>query len=350
MSHKISRRSLLKKLVIVSGSAGLGIIGMDDKDSALASPMAQSGQNQVYFPVVMKQPAQLPLNPSPPAQTQRLVFIHQSTGRSWLADEHGRLGLALQQNNYFVSDTFYGWGPGYPGGGQIGDHTDIGNWFDWFQGTSSSLYLNALYQELGQQHAYSRLASNPGGENSIILFKSCFPNSAVKVGNLEPPTNGINPLRSQSAGLDVMTVGNIKGIYTDLLSYFATRLDKLFVLITAPPLREAETNPTEAANARAVNNWLVTQWLAGYPHKNVAVFDFYNVLTSNGGGPDINDAGALTGNHHRYRNNVIEHISNQGSNFSMYPAFDSHPTAVGDLKATLEFLPVLNIAYNRWKA
>jgi len=37
-----------------------------------------------------------------------------------------------------------------------------------------------------------------------------------------------------------------------------------------------------------VANWLVNDWLAGYPYNNVAVFDFYNVLTSNGGNTNTN--------------------------------------------------------------
>ena len=32
------------------------------------------------------------------------------------------------------------------------------------------------------------------------------------------------------------TVTNIKGLYRDLLSYFATRQDKLFILLTPPPV------------------------------------------------------------------------------------------------------------------
>jgi hypothetical protein len=37
------------------------------------------------------------------------------------------LGIALRDNNYFVSDTNYGWGPADQdeGYGTIGDHTDI---------------------------------------------------------------------------------------------------------------------------------------------------------------------------------------------------------------------------------
>ena len=96
-----------------------------------------------------------------------------------------------------------------------------------------------------------------------------------------PPPIADNPLRGQDGWSDAHTVANAKGIYIDLLAYFRTRQDKLFVVITAPPLQDG----TWAANARAFNNWLVNDWLVGYPYKNVAVFDYYNVLTSNGGTP-----------------------------------------------------------------
>jgi len=57
----------------------------------------------------------------------------------------------------------------------------------------------------------------------------------------------------------------VKGIYRELLNYFGTRTDKLFVLVTAPPLDSGSTDATQAANARALNDWLVTSWLASYP-------------------------------------------------------------------------------------
>ena len=47
-------------------------------------------------------------NTSPPASPVKLVFIHHSTGQAWLEDGHGGLGVALRDNNYFVSDTNYG--------------------------------------------------------------------------------------------------------------------------------------------------------------------------------------------------------------------------------------------------
>ena len=64
-------------------------------------------------------------NPNPPDETVRLIFIHHSTGENWLNDSNGGLGIALGNNNYFVSDTNYGWGPH-----GIGDITDIPNWLD----------------------------------------------------------------------------------------------------------------------------------------------------------------------------------------------------------------------------
>ncbi len=234
------------------------------------------------------------LNPTSPTIPVRLIFIHHSTGQNWLADGDGGLGIALRNNNYFVSDTNYGWGYN-----SIGDRTDIINWPEWFRGAdSASHYLPDLYAESGQNSGYSRLESNPGGENQIIMFKSCFPNSDLSGNPNDPPAQEWTDLN----------VGSAKYVYNDLLQYFATRQDKLFVVITAPPLRPGSTTLAHAANARAFNDWLVNDWLKDYPHNNVAVFDFYNVLTSNGGNWNTNDLNSDGGNHHRWWNGAIQHV------------------------------------------
>ena len=282
---------------------------------------------------------------TPPAQPVRLIFIHHSTGENWLADGNGGLGLALRDNNYLVSDTNYDWGPD-----TIGNYTDIGNWYSWFRGPSSATYLSALYAETEQHASYSRLATNPGGENEIIMFKSCFPNSALQGGLSDPvPAIGSNPLKGQGAGSEYHTVANAKGIYIDLLQYFTSKQDKLFIVITAPPL----TDPTYADNARAFNNWLVNDWLSGYPYHNVFVFDFYNVLTTNGGTPLVYDLDSSTGNHHRWWNNAVQHKTDGDNDVSPnvleYSSGDDHPSTAGNLKATAEFVPLLNLAYNRWQ-
>jgi len=271
-------------------------------------------------PAAAAPPAQA-LDPSPPGEVVRLVFIHHSTGENWLMDDYGGLGLALAENNYFVSDTNYGWGPD-----AIGDRTDIPNWLEWFRSENTDEFIQALLRE-GEQHAaYSRPLPDPGGENEIVVFKSCFPNSELGGSPDDPATPGTD-----------LTVGNARYVYNEILQYFATRPDRLFVVITAPPV----SNPEYAANARAFNNWLVNDWLDenNYPFANVAVFDFYNILT----GPD---------NHHRFDGQGIEHVYQGGRDTSYYPSSpgDDHPSPEGSRRATEEFLPLLNVFYNRWRS
>ncbi len=301
----------------------------------------------VLFAVALSPRQSAAYNTSPPSQPVRLIFIHHSSGENWLNDGTGELAIALRDNNYFVSDTNYGWGPAYDSGsGTIGDHTDIGNWWDWFRGPDSATYLSSLYPEYRQTFEYSRLDTTPAGDNEIIMFKSCFPNSALQGSVSDPvPPIGSNPLRGQDSGSEYHTISNAKGIYMDLLNYFQTRQDKLFIVITAPPL----SDPTYAANARAFNQWLVNSWLSGYPYHNVAVFDFYNVLTSNGGDINTNDLGAETGNHHRWWGGAIQHKTDGGANTAAYDSGDGHPTPAGNQKATGEFPALLNIFYHYWK-
>lgn len=257
-------------------------------------------------------------DPGPPAKPVKLIFIHHSTGENWLQDGNGGLGLALGRNNYFVSDTNYGWGPD-----GIGDRTDIVDWPEWFTGERSARYTKAVYAESGQHAEYTRPLADPGGENQIVMFKSCFPNSDLAGKPTDPPARG-----------EGLSVGNAKAIYNELLAYFATRPDKLFIVITAPPLQDR----THAANARAFNTWLLRDWLKDYRGGNVAVFDFYNVLT----GPR---------NHHRFRNGAVEHVSEPGKDTLHYPSDgDDHPNRQGNRKATEEFVPLLNVYYHRWAA
>jgi len=252
----------------------------------------------------------------PPSKPIKLIFIHHSCGENWLTNGNGGLGRSLGDNNYFVSDTNYGWGPN-----SIGDRTDITNWPEWFTGANSRQYLQALYSENGQHSEYRRKLRDPGGENRIVMFKSCFPNS-----NLEGRP-GDSPARS-----DGLTVANAKAIYNELLTYFSSRPDKLFIAVTAPPVLDR----SYAKNARAFNTWLVKEWLNGYAGNNVAVFDFYNVLTG-------------SGNHHRFTGGKIEHIIGGSKNTLHYPSGgDEHPTAKGNRKATKEFVGLLNYYYNRW--
>ena len=284
-------------------------------------------------------PTPTPTPTQTPGQPVRLIFIHHSSGQNWLSDSNGGLGIALRDQNFFVSDTNYGWG-------SIGDYTDIGDWWTWFRGPDSASIMNDVYSESGQHSSYSRLSNDPGGRNEIVMFKSCFPNSALR-GDINDPIPSIenNPLKGESSGSEYHTISNAKGIYIDLLKYFQLHQDTLFVVVTAPPL----SSSTYAGNARAFNSWLVNDWLANYPYKNVAVFDFYNVLTTNGGSTSVNDAGSQTGNHHRIWSGVVQHLYDGQHNTLAYYSGDDHPGKAGNQKATTEFVPYLNFVYNQWK-
>lgn len=262
--------------------------------------------------------AALPQNTDPPSEVVKLIFIHHSTGENWLSDGYGDLGKTLGENNYFVSDTNYGWGPG-----SIGDRTDIPNWIEWFSSANTPIYMEALFNETEQRASYTRTLTNPGGENQVVMFKSCFPNSALEGSPNDPP-----------GAYEELSVSGAKYVYNTILNYFGSRPDKLFIVITAPPL----SDPAYAENARAFNNWLVNDWLRenNYPYNNVAVFDFYNILT---------DPNA----HHWVNQGQIEHITT-ARNTLYYPSGDDHPSEKGSRKATAEFVPMLNAFYHRWKA
>ena len=261
------------------------------------------------------------LDPAAPDGVVKLIFIHHSCGENWLNDDDGGLANTLQENHYFVSDTNYGWGPD-----GIGDSTDIPNWLIWFRSEESARYTQALYGESDQYSPYARFLDDPGGENQIIMFKSCFPNS--ELGGQPDDTAGT---------YEDLTVAGAKYVYNELLHYFRTHPDKLFVVITAPPVSDSSL----AENARAFNLWLVNDWLQenNYALNNVAVFDFYNVLT----GPD---------NHHRFVNGTVEHTYTSGMDTLYYPSSpgDDHPSEAGNRKATEEFVPLLNVYYHLWQS
>jgi hypothetical protein len=186
-----------------------------------------------------------------------LVFIHHSCGENWLNDG---LCEALNDAGYHVADIYYGWR-------EYGDRTDTVDWPMWFTDEVMAL----VYQELGNMTAQNSLEPAPG-DNTIIMFKSCFPNSDV--------------------GSDI---SDEKAIYNSVLPYFQEHPDKMFVLVTPPPMQQISA----PEKTRELCDWLVDSvdgWLAGLSTGNVFVFDFYNVLT---------DPGA----HHRLQDGDETHTS-----------------------------------------
>ena len=256
-----------------------------------------------------------------PTEVVPLVVIGHPCHESWLADGLGDLAARLGLNNYFVSETDAGWGAQ-----GIGGRTDILNLPEWFCGPDSSQILEALFRLRKTRSAFARALPEPAGENQVVVLLPGLLNSVMRGNPDDPPWPG-----------KALTVSAAKFIYISLLDCFAEYPDKLFVVVTAPPVQDA----TWADNARAFNTWLVNDWLVQneYPLNNVVVFDLYNVLTH----PD---------NHHRFNPAIgqVEHIINYLDNTLYYVGETDIIDPAGSQKATAEFVPLLNYFYNRWKA
>ena len=275
-----------------------------------------------------KRPDLSSISAAAPAQPLHLLFIHHSCGGQLFAapgpdagqnaiyQSHpngGNLRDRLAAAGYVVHEAAYG--------SRVGERTDVFDWLPKFR-TQMSEVLTCAHQD--ERH--------PAGlGNQIVVFKSCFPNNAF-AGAGTAPGNPAGP---------ELTLWNARATYAALLPEFSKYPDVLFVCLTAPPLAPTATpdpvwkrlakqllgryrDPVEGAGlARQFNNWLASEdgWLAGYHAKNVAVFDYYNLLTGNG-----------------------------ASNCSVFPTgggADSHPSATGNNQAAEAFLPFLNRVVRR---
>ena len=266
-----------------------------------------------------------------PAGKLRLLFIHHSCGGQLLAPEGpddgenclyrthpngGGLRPLLEQAGYEVHQASYK--------SIIGDRTDLFDWLPKFRSRMDRILTTARQDD-----------TLPGGtKNQIVVFKSCFPNSAF-VGEGERPGNAAGP---------ELTVWNARATMTALRDELGKHPDVLFVYMTAPPL--APVVPRQPAwkwlaktvlgkqmdrdrlrrsgeLARRFNDWMLAAdgWLAGYPHQNVAVFDYHRVLTGE-------------------RSNLLEYPTGPDGS-------DSHPSTAGNTRAARQFVPFLNRAVRR---
>lgn len=266
-----------------------------------------------------------------PGKELNLLFIHHSCGGTLLADpgensgenciyqSHpygGGLRTLLEDQGYSVHEASYA--------SEIGDQTDIFDWLPKFRDKMEKI-LKCSNQD----------TSFPADDkhNSIVAFKSCYPNNNF-AGKGEEPGKPEGP---------ELTVWNAKATYRALLPEFQKYPQVLFVCVTAPPLvwkfppepvwkhiarkvlnRPRQTPSQSGSLAREFNNWLKAEdgWLKDYTEKNVVVFDYYDILTGNG-----------KSNHCEYP------TGSEGTN--------SHPSREGNKLSAQEFVPFLNRAVRR---
>lgn len=276
----------------------------------------------------------LAADPSPPENPQKLLFIHASVGMIWLGPG-SRLGETLGNNNYYVSDY------------DINTHPqEYGHQYHEWYNTFTDGFADLMNWNEVESY-YTRAIPDPGGENDIIMIKPCFSTYLGMTGNPDDPPSGVNPRDARN------NVGDIKQVMLDLLQdVFSQHPDKLFVLLTGPPLTLEDLGMIDARLPRPLAQWMMNELLVGYETGNVLVYDFFNLYTSNADGLGDpcgpNDVGLASGNHHRIWNNEVQHQVEYEQNYSAYCA--NHPQREGNLKATEEFVPVLNDFVNGYSA
>jgi hypothetical protein len=174
-----------------------------------------------------------------------LLFIHHSVGDNWLSHSLRNALLAktyVDEVNEITYGTDFPPDTGRPDSlaPTPGDLTDMHHWIRWFND-----YIGRL-----------RTHGSADGENRIVLFKSCFPNSNIEDDGDEPG----DPFIDWRALVNYRAVyrhpegpGNTYNdggrTYRALEDVFAANPNRLFIAVTAPPLHYAPVDDTTNANA-----------------------------------------------------------------------------------------------------
>ncbi len=188
-----------------------------------------------------------------------IIFLHHSTGDNLI--EQGGVRELFTQAGYDFWDHSYN-SPGLrdPSGKYTGysynvprDNTDPDGLAVIFSQRFYNLPLNTLSGLL---------------QHEVIIIKSCF-----------APANHITSDQQ---------LEQYKSWYLGMREVMDRHPDKLFIVVTSPPLNPAETNPAEAARARIFAQWLNSEeFLSG--HLNVFTFDLFgNLAEDNPSATDYN--------------------------------------------------------------
>jgi len=93
-------------------------------------------------------------------------------------------------------------------------------------------------------------------QHEVIIVKSCFPNSAIVSDEMQE---------------------QFRSWYLQIRDVIDQHPDRVFVIVTSPPLHPLATNADQARRARAIAAWLGSDaYLSGHP--NLFVFDLYSFL------------------------------------------------------------------------
>lgn len=187
-----------------------------------------------------------------------VIFLHHSTGRNMI--EQGGVRTIFTEAGFAFWDHHYNvTGLRDPNGQLTGysyrvpdDNTDPDGLVRIFSQRAYELPLNALSGLM---------------QHEVIVFKSCFPAS-----NIESDEE----------------LQQRKDWYLGIRDVMDARPDKVFVVMSQPPLHPAATTPEAAARARVFADWLTSdEYRVG--HANVFAFDFFDQLAEDDpSNPEVN--------------------------------------------------------------
>lgn len=214
-----------------------------------------------------------------------IIFLHHSVGHN-LIDQGGVRERFSQSGYNFYDHDYNHLGLRDPSGEYLGygynvphDNTDPDGLAGIFSQPVYSLPINTLSGLL---------------QHEVIIFKSCFP--ASDIGSEEKLEQN-------------------KAQYLEMREVMSKHPEKIFIVVTQPPLNPTETNSEIAARARRFSDWLVSnEFLAG-SQKNIFAYNLFDHLAEDDpSSPEFNMLRA------EYRQGTDSH-PNQEANQTIGPIF-----------------------------
>ncbi len=189
------------------------------------------------------------------APLDKLFFLHHSTG--WGIISEGDVRGYVAAYNAAHTTQFEFWDQGYNGDGVT---DQAGNYFDTqYYVPNDNTDPDGLHYLWTSAEA-DAVACRDGllASYDVIAFKSCFPASGI---------------------YDDDRLEQYKAWYLEIRDTLDLHPDKLFVVMSTPPLVPGATNLADAARARQLANWFTNSgYLAGHP--NIVYFNLFDALAA----------------------------------------------------------------------
>ena len=229
-----------------------------------------------------------------------VIFLHHSTGHNLI--EQGGVRERFSEAGYDFWDHGYN-----PNGLRRPDGTHTGYSYHVPDDNTDPDGLSRVFAQRARDLPWNTFSGLL--QHEVIAFKSCFPVS------------------------DISSDEHLKGYksyYLGMRNVMDQHADKVFIVLTPPPLNPAATDADTAARARRFADWLKSEeYLNG--HSNVFTFDFFDYLAEDDpSAPDWNMLRA------EYRGGTDSH-PNQTANETIGPIFVDFIThAIQEYRATYE--------------